>query len=156
VKLLGGSVPLQEREVVAGGLYMSHSDYELSFAMGSADSATLVIDWRDGRRTTLTGVRPNRLYEITTQGAAAGSAAAHVIPAGDTIARRDSALFEDATQQLSGEKHVDAPFDDWERQFLLPNSQDLLDGVFGRTLVLLSAAPNAARVAGSGIKQAAR
>jgi len=122
VKLLGGAVPLQEREVVAGGLYMSHSDYELSFAMGSADSATLVIDWRDGRRTTLTGVRPNRLYEITTQGAAAGSAAAHVIPAGDTIARRDSALFEDATQQLSGEKHVDAPFDDWERQFLLPNS----------------------------------
>src|SRR5678816_2246850 len=88
---------------------MSHSDYELSFAMGSADSATLVIEWRDGRRTTLTGVRPNRLYEITTKGAAAGSAAAHVIPAGDTTARRDSTLFEDATPQLGGEKHTETP-----------------------------------------------
>src|SRR4029079_10795533 len=122
VKLLGGAVPLQEREVVAGGLYMSHSDYELSFAMASADSATLVVDWRDGRRSTLTGVRPHRLYEITTHGASAGSAAARVIPAGDTASHRDSALFEDATAQLGGQKHVDRPFDDWERQFLLPNS----------------------------------
>ena len=122
VKLLVPGMPLQEREVVAGGLYMSHSDYELSFATGSADSATLVVDWRDGRRTTLTGVRPNRLYEITTQGAVAVAAAARLIPAGDTTAHRDSALFEDATAQLGGEKHVDAPFDDWERQFLLPNS----------------------------------
>jgi hypothetical protein len=122
VKLLVPGMPLQEREVVAGGLYMSHSDYGLSFAMGSADSATLVVEWRDGRRTTLTGVRPNRLYEVTTQGAVAGAAAARVIPAGDTTAHRDSALFEDATAQLGGEKHVDAPFDDWERQFLLPNS----------------------------------
>jgi enediyne biosynthesis protein E4 len=122
VKLLVAGMPLQEREVVAGGLYMSHSDYELSFATGSADSATLVVEWRDGRRTTLAGVRPNRLYEITTQGAVAGAAAARVIPAGDTTAHRDSALFEDATAQLGGEKHVDAPFDDWERQFLLPNS----------------------------------
>ena len=122
VKLLGGAVPLQEREIVAGGLYMSHSDYELSFAMGSSDSATLIVEWRDGRRTTLTGVRPNRLYEITTQGAAAGPAAAHVLANGDTSAHVDSALFEDATAQLGGQKHVDAPFDDWERQFLLPNS----------------------------------
>ncbi|HEV8497946.1 MAG TPA: CRTAC1 family protein, partial [Gemmatimonadaceae bacterium] len=57
IRLLGGAVPLQQREVVVGGIYMSHSDYEASFAMGKADSATLVIDWRDGRRTTITGVR---------------------------------------------------------------------------------------------------
>jgi hypothetical protein len=128
VKLLGGAVSLQEREVVAGGLYMSHSDYEMSFAMGTADSATLVVEWRDGRRTTLTGIRPNRLYEITTQGASAGPprAAARAIPVGDTAARRDSALFEDVTAQLGGQKHLDAPFDDWERQFLLPNSLGLL------------------------------
>src|SRR5512140_1217155 len=66
IRLLDGAVPLQVREVVVGGLYMSHSDYEASFAMGKSDSATLVVDWRDGRRTTIAGVRPNRYYEITT------------------------------------------------------------------------------------------
>src|SRR6185436_7412465 len=46
IRLLRGAVPVQEREIVVGGLYMSHSDYEAAFAMGTADSATLVIDWR--------------------------------------------------------------------------------------------------------------
>jgi hypothetical protein len=46
-RIAGDRVPElgQVHEVVAGGLYMSHSDYEASFAMGKADSATLVIDW---------------------------------------------------------------------------------------------------------------
>src|SRR3954464_3188413 len=56
IKLLGGATPSREREVVAGGIYLSHSDYEASFAMGKSDSATLVIEWRDGRRTTVNGV----------------------------------------------------------------------------------------------------
>src|SRR5262249_11292991 len=34
----------------------------------------------------------------------------------------DSALFEDATPQLGGHTHEDPWFDDWERQFLIPNS----------------------------------
>src|SRR5205085_11416832 len=36
IKLLGGAVPLQVREVQAGGLYLSHRDYEASFAMGTS------------------------------------------------------------------------------------------------------------------------
>ena len=114
IRLLGGAVPEQEREVVAGGLYMSHSDYLASFAMGTSDSATLVIDWRDGRRTTIAGVRPNREYEISTREAVARP------PVDTTAVARP--LFEDATAQLGGHVHVDPPFDDWERQFLLPNS----------------------------------
>jgi hypothetical protein len=112
IRLLGGAIPIQEREVVAGGLYLAHSDYEASFAMGASDSATIEIRWRDGRRTTIAGVRPNRGYEVTSAGAVAAPGA-------------DSAtlpLFEDATAQLAGHSHVDPPFDDWERQFLLPNS----------------------------------
>ena len=116
VRLLGGAVPVQEREVAVGGLYLSHSDYLASFAMAGSDSATLVVDWRDGRRTTIDGVRPNREYEITSATASA--------PGG-----RDSAagagkppLFEDATSALAGHSHVDPAFDDWERQLLLPNS----------------------------------
>jgi hypothetical protein len=113
IGLLGGAVPTQEREVVVGGLYLSHSDYEASFAMGRADSATVVVDWRDGRRTTIGGVRPNRLYEITP-------ATASARPPRDTAAR--SPLFEDATAQLGGHAHVDSAFNDWARQFLLPDA----------------------------------
>jgi hypothetical protein len=114
IKLLNGAVAVQEREVEAGGLYMSHSDYEAAFAMGLADTATLVVDWRDGRRTTVGGVRRNREYEISDSTAVA-------TPAVDTMATTPP-LFEDATTQLGGHAHVDPAFDDWERQFLLPNS----------------------------------
>jgi hypothetical protein len=112
IRLLGGVVPLQERQIVVGGLYMSHSDYEASFAMGKADSARLVIDWRDGRRTTIAGVRPNRLYEITT---------ANATPRPPTDSLATKPLFEDATAQLHGHMHTENAFDDWDRQFLLPN-----------------------------------
>ena len=116
VRLLGGAVPIQEREVVAGGLYMSHSDYEASFAMGKSDSATLVVDWRDGRRTTIGAVRPNRLYEIDA------STAERPLPADSLESSPAAPLFVDATAELGGHVHVDPYFDDWERQFLLPNS----------------------------------
>ena len=113
IQLRGGAVPLQTREVVVGGLYMSHSDYTASFAMGRADSATLIVDWRDGRRTTITGVRPNRYYEVSTATAVAKVKVdtAHASP-----------LFDDVTAQLDGHSHTENTFDDWERQFLLPNA----------------------------------
>src|SRR5206468_880198 len=33
ITLLGGAIPVETREIAVGGLYMSHSDYEASFAM---------------------------------------------------------------------------------------------------------------------------
>ena len=113
IRLLGGAVPQQEREVAVGGLYMSHSDYEASFAMGKSESATLVVDWRDGRRSTITDVRPNRVYEIT-------AATAGPRPPADSAAQ--PALFEDATAQLAGHEHTENTFDDWDRQYLLPTA----------------------------------
>ena len=115
ITLTGGAVPIETREVSVGGLYMSHSDYEASFAMGTSDSATLVIDWRDGRRTTMAGVRPNRQYEITSKTAIGRSA--------DTPRNvRQAVLFDDATPDLGGHTHTEDTFDDWDRQFLLPNA----------------------------------
>ena len=116
VTLLGGAVPIQKHEVVVGGLYMSHSDYEMSFAMGTSDSATIVVDWRDGRQTVLKGVRPNRAYEITTGTARPRPAP----PPADSLSH--PSLFEDASAQLRGHVHTENTFDDWDRQFLLPNA----------------------------------
>ncbi len=116
IRLLGGAVPFQEREVAAGGLYLSHSDYQATFAAGGADSMTLVVDWRDGRRTVLDGVRPNRLYHIT-----AATATGHV-PADSLGFQPGPTLFEDRSAELGGHAHHEAAFDDWERQFLLPNA----------------------------------
>jgi hypothetical protein len=117
VRVLGGAVPVAEREVSAGGLYLSHSDYLTSFATGSADSVTLVIDWPGGKRTVLNGVRPNRLYEITSATASAQPEASSPV----TVR-----LFEDATAELGGHLHTDTPFDDWSRQLLLPGALSLL------------------------------
>src|SRR5207237_3229539 len=98
-----GALPLQTREVAVGGLYLSHSDYQATFAMGSADSATLVVKWRSGRETSMT-VRANRLYEIDeTSGAAARAAQAR---------QSGPALFEDVSVELKGHTHFDPPFDD--------------------------------------------
>lgn len=111
IRILGGPVPVQEREVMAGGLYLSHSDLLQTFAAGTADSVTIEVAWRDGRRTVIRGARPNRLYEITTATATAPALADSVPP---------TPLFEDWTTALN-HRHVDSAFDDYNRQLLLPN-----------------------------------
>ena len=116
IRLLGGAVPRQEREVAAGGLYLSHSDYAATFAMGLAASATLEVAWRGGRRTVIRDVRPNRLYEVTT------STATQRAVRDSTHNARPQTLFEDATAQLGGHRHTEDVFDDWDRQFLLPTA----------------------------------
>lgn len=115
IRLTGGAIPLQEREVAAGGVYLSHSDYAVVFGMGRSDSATLQVDWPDGRRTIITGVRPNRAYEVDTR-------SARTVPQRQELEDPSGALFEDATAALGGHRHEDPPFDDWKRQLLLVNS----------------------------------
>ena len=118
VQLTHGATPLQSHEVVVGGLYLSHSDYAMSFAMGQSDSAQLMVTWRDGRTTVIPRVRANRVYEIT-QSPAGAAPAKNVAPTSSTP---DSALFIDATAQLGGHRHTEDVFDDWDRQYLLPNA----------------------------------
>ncbi|MBS1241427.1 MAG: ASPIC/UnbV domain protein, partial [Gemmatimonadetes bacterium] len=113
IKVLGGPVPVQTREVSSGGLYLSHSDLLQTFATGTADTVTIEVEWRDGRHTVIPGARPNRLYEI------AAATAAGTVPA-DSNAAPAAALFEDWTAAL-GHRHVETDFDDYSRQLLLPN-----------------------------------
>ena len=110
VRLLDGAVPVQVHEVTAGGLYLSHSDYAQSFAMGTADSARLAIEWPD-RSTTAVNVHANREYVIS-QGSTVAIARADSVPA---------PLFADETRSLN-HKHTENDFDDWQRQFLLPEA----------------------------------
>ncbi len=114
VTVRGGAVPLQVREVSAGGLYLSHSDYARTFATGAADSVSIVIHWRDGRRSVVDGARPGREYEIDARSAV-------VPPDSAPPAESDPALFVDATAEL-GHRHHESLYDDWARQLLLPNS----------------------------------
>ncbi|HET9515612.1 MAG TPA: FG-GAP-like repeat-containing protein, partial [Gemmatimonadales bacterium] len=117
IRVTAGELPVQVREVVAGGGYLSHSDYLASFATGEAEQLTIQVDWRDGRRTVIDDARPNRLYEISSPEAAPPDSSA--LP----IAPAEVTLFRDATAELLGHTHVDLPFDDWERQFLLPDAR---------------------------------
>jgi hypothetical protein len=116
VRILGGATPVQEKEIVVGGRYLSHSDYLATFATGAARRVTIVVDWRDGRRSVIRDALPNRLYEITS------ATATDRVPADSLGFRPAPTLFEDATAELGGHAHHEPAFGDWARQFLLPNA----------------------------------
>ncbi len=113
VRVVGGAVPMQQREVVAGGLYLSGSEAVLTFATGKADAVTVEVDWRDGRRTVIDGALPNTLYEIDQTSA---------LPDPSETPDPAPTLFEDISDQLGGHRHVEPYFDDYARQALLPNA----------------------------------
>jgi len=112
VRLSGGALPPQSRQMTAGGYYLSGSDAELVFAADRDSALMLEVRWPDGRMSRLTA-RPNRLYEVDQSGAKERWQAA-------PDSARDG-LFEDATSLLGGHVHVDSIFDDYRRQPLLPN-----------------------------------
>jgi len=109
------SLPVQSREMTAGGYYLSGSDAELSFATGKDSAVAVEVRWRDGRTSTIPNARPDRLYEID-EAAASGPVFQAGAPA-DTV----SPLYEDASRLLGGHVHTDSLFDDYLRQPLLPN-----------------------------------
>lgn len=117
VRVLGGAVPMQQREVVAGGLYLSSSEALLTFATGNAKEVTIEVDWRDGRRTVIHGAQSNRLYDIDQRSAQPAPG-----PAPNSVLAGGPALFQDVSAQLGGHTHVEPYFDDYARQLLLPNA----------------------------------
>ena len=64
VKLLGGAMPSQQREIQAGGHYLSGADTFLVFGTGSNQSMTLEVTWRNGTRSVVNGVKM-RAYILT-------------------------------------------------------------------------------------------
>ena len=125
IRVLGGAIPEQEKEVTLGGMYLSSSDPLYTFATGDAAQLTIVVDWRSGQRTTVDGVRPNRLYEIhepsaeaaPTQGSASSEQSSATAPAASAA---PAPLFVDVSAEL-GHTHTDPLYNDFGRQPLLPN-----------------------------------
>jgi enediyne biosynthesis protein E4 len=107
VKLLGGAVPSQQREVQAGGHYLSGADPLQVFAAGTSQSMTLEVTWRNGTRSVVAGVRPNRLYEIDEAGAQPAPERVSIPPR--------QPLFSDVSDRLH-HVHVEENYDDMARQ----------------------------------------
>jgi len=117
ITLWNGAVPTQSQEVAAGGRYLSGSDAMAVFAAGSAgNEMTLQVRWRSGKRSVIQGVRANRIYEVDEAGAEADSRSSK---GKSQTTESGSPLFEDDSRLIQ-HTHVEIPFDDFERQSLLP------------------------------------
>lgn len=114
IKVLGGAVPMQSQEVICGGRYLSGDDPMRVFAAGTlTNQMTIEVTWRNGRQSLVKAAKANRIYEIEESGAA-------VVPENSPTKAKEP-LFEDVSA-LIDHTHVDEPFDDFERQPLLPNA----------------------------------
>jgi hypothetical protein len=118
----GGAVPRQSQEMICGGRYLSCDDTMRVFAAGSpTNEMRIEINWRSGKRSVVSGVKANRIYEIDE---ATAESPAHPPPPAPSpnapwASTNPPPLFTDASRLL-GHTHHEEPFDDFARQSLLP------------------------------------
>jgi hypothetical protein len=56
---------MQSQEMICGGRYLSGDQTMRVFAAGNPiNEMKIEVTWRSGRRTVVSGVKGNRLYEI--------------------------------------------------------------------------------------------
>src|SRR5213592_623616 len=116
IRVLGGPVPVQQKEVVLGGTYLSGSDPLYTFAAGTAQDLTIEVDWRRRGHSVLRAVKPNREYEIIEPPPGPATARPAAVPA-----HPEAPWFRDVSTLL-GHRHVETPYNDWTRQPLLPQA----------------------------------
>jgi len=111
IKLVGGAVPIQSTEIIAGGRYMAGAEPLAVFAAGIVkEGMSIEVTWRSGKKSQVVDVKPNRLYEIN-------ESQARPVPPNRPASPQP--MFEDVSALIS-HKHFDEPFNDFERQPLLP------------------------------------
>lgn len=113
IRLVGGSLT-QEKEMVAGGNYLSASQPAAVFAACDAEAYKIEVVWRDGQLSTVEEAIPNRIYEVDRAGAG--------VPEdkdGETTSPNNEPIFENVSDRL-GHTHLDSPFADESVQPLVP------------------------------------
>ena len=105
-------LPDQSQEMIAGGRYLSSDEPLRTFAAPRSGAVNIEVEWRSGRRSLLSGVPTGHAYEIDER-----DAGPPLKPPGSTV----RPFFEDRSRLL-GHQHVDEPFDDFDRQPLLPHA----------------------------------
>src|SRR5438128_8233129 len=122
--LFGGAVPMQSQEMICGGRYLSSDDPMRVFAAGSlTNEMRIEVKWRSGKRSVVTGVKANRIYEIEEAGAqpVAGStfqvSSSKDTPHSElqTPKPEPVPVFQDVSRLL-GHRHQEDEFNDFERQ----------------------------------------
>ena len=116
ITILGGAVAQQTKEVTVGGMYLSSSDQLYAFAAGDANNLTILVQWRGGARSVIQGAGSNRLYEIYEESASPDAGSDVSL---DSLGTRIP-FFQDVSASLD-HVHVEASFEDFARQPLLPN-----------------------------------
>ena len=114
IKVLGGPVT-QTQQMMAGGRYCSSDDPMRVFAAGTAKRLSIEVVWRNGKRTVVDDVMPDRIYEIDEAAARPSPPAVAAPPA----------LFRDVSASVR-HVHIDEPYDDFARQPLLPRKLSTL------------------------------
>jgi hypothetical protein len=137
IKVLGGPVPQQTQEVICGGRYLSGDDPLRVFAAGNVTNRlTLEVIWRNGRRSVVSNAAPNCVYEIEEAGAALERPSGGASERGSVEASASSRLTAHASRSdaqtlpastlftdvspLLHHTHHEEPFEDFDRQPLLP------------------------------------
>jgi len=118
ITVSGGPV-IQSQEMMCGGRYLSCDEALRVFAAGSVTNRLRIeVAWRSGRRSTVADAQPNCLYEIfePVDGGPEPTGPAQV---NSRVAPTPPPVFEDVSERLKHTHHED-PFDDFERQPLLP------------------------------------
>ncbi len=124
ITVAGGPV-LQSQEIVSGGRYCSSDQAQRTFAAGSALAMTVRVRWRSGAESTCSNVPPNSIVIVTEPAGTTPSSSGGLSPETRHFATRSEGSaapafrFADVGSALS-HRHVDASFDDFERQPLLP------------------------------------
>ncbi|HXJ57153.1 MAG TPA: VCBS repeat-containing protein [Verrucomicrobiae bacterium] len=123
-----GTLPDQSQEMICGGRYLSGDEAMRSFAAGhSTNQFLLEITWRTGKRSVISNAAANFIYEVAEAGAVAprtpnaNGAAQPALPSRSASppSGAPQPLFQDVSH-LIVHLHHEEPFDDFQRQPLLP------------------------------------
>lgn len=115
IELIGGPVT-QNKEVVAGGSYVSGSDPLVVFAAGSQNANhVLKVTWPGGSKSVIDSVKSNRIYEIEEPAVSGRKEIDRPVEGPGP----NHSLFEDVSDRLN-HSHYEKAFNDFKLQLLLP------------------------------------